>query len=221
MANGLAKRAAEQSAPIWLKFRINPRYMDKVKDFMDIQNRPEKQEARLTLKRMREAEKMGFQGDAYDRTDAAGNAQADTGLEMFHNGKPGNALSLRNVCVDLKDMGYKLTDVHSFQKQNDNMAFIVFIFDNKFSDKVQPMNPPQALKDLLKKLIEMHYEHVHIWDNPDLTVTINCAHINHNMQFPELRMHRVSSPTKQQGTDIYLPYGIYMVLDEVSVKVPS
>ena len=109
----------------------------------------------------------------YNRCDAVGNKKADTGSELFAVGKEGNSLTFTNLLEDIKNIGYSLTEVYLLQKNKDYMAFIVFVFENKTNSNDFPIE----IYSLLTRLCNITWQHVHIWDNPDGSITINSAHI--------------------------------------------
>lgn len=201
----IAQRSEEQNAPLLLKFRVNSRYTERISDILEVRNRSRKEEYELAKTRVK---KVGVdEAFVYDRTDATGVKQADTGTEMFHVGKNGNALTFVNLVEDMKEVGYNLIDVYSFQKESDRMSFICFSFDKSKTDGF-----PRKVYDLLKELCKKSWEHTHIWDNPNGSITINAAHIMpDNQQAPTIRMAKTNGHKELGGTKVDKE-GIYFTI---------
>lgn len=202
----VAQRLAGANAPLLLKFRVNTRYTETIADILNVRNRSKKEEYELTKKRVAEVGKD--EAFAYQRTDAVGNKQADTGTEMFYEGDGGNALTFANMLDDMKENGYNLIDVHSYQKNGDRMSFIVFSFN-----KEKTAGFPPKVYALLRKLSDMSWLHVHIWDNPNGSITINAAHIIQEGKAPEIRMGRTDQMGMLKDNDQVAPEeGIYFTI---------
>lgn len=207
MRTQIAQREAEQDAPLLLKFRVNEKYTQSIADFLDVRERTKKEEKMLTTKRTTEVGKE--EAFAYQRKDAVGNKQADTGTEMFFEGKNGNAISFIHLVDDLKESGYSLIDVFSYQKEGDRMSFICFKFN-----KEKSAGFPKKVTDLLKVLCDKSWEHTHIWDNPNGSITINAAHLTER-NVCCLRMDRTDAQGMLTGADSVAPQeGIYFTIHD-------
>lgn len=201
----IAQRSAGADAPLLLKFRVNNRYTQAIADILEVKNRSKKQEYDLTKNRVKEVGKE--EAFAYQRKDAVGTKQADTGTAMFYNEakpKDGNSLSFIHFIDDLKESGYNLVDLYSYQKDGDRMSFICFSFNRQKSAGF-----PSKVNNLLKRLAAKSWQHVHIWDNPNGSITVNAAHIA-EQQAPAIRMERTDKNGMLIGSDEKAPKeGIY------------
>jgi hypothetical protein len=199
----IAERSAAQEAPLLLKFRVNQRYTQIIADTFDVRVRSQHETYQLNKKRIKE---VGVsEAFAYERIDAVGTKQADTGTAMFFVGKNGNSLTFVNFISDLKESGYNLVDTYSYQKPGDRMSFICFSFN-----KEESAGFPPKVCSLLKTLAQKSWEHVHIWDNTNGTITINAAHIM-DVVAPEIRMVRTNEHKEIEGRKVEKE-GIYLTI---------
>jgi hypothetical protein len=184
---------------------VNSKYTQTIADILEVRNRSKKEEYELTKNRVAKVGKS--EAFAYERKDAVGTKQADTGTAMFYNEKKpkdGNAMTFVHFIDDLKESGYNLIDLYSYQKDGDKMSFICFSFNRKESDGF-----PSKVNNLLKQLAAKSWEHVHIWDNPNGSITVNAAHLT-EQQVPAIRMERTNENGMLTGSDERAPKeGIY------------
>lgn len=158
---------------IW-KFRVNQNYVDKLKSAgLDTTLRTRSFELGKLGENMDEAKAIGINPFAHRRIDAANNAKADSGIKPFGDGKEGLRVNLKHFWKNLFDMSFQLQKHAIFKKQNDNMYFIEFVFvKTKFEGEVE-----DSAADFLEMISDNTFEHVHIWSNPNQTITVNCAHL--------------------------------------------
>lgn len=157
-------RRPDQSNEIQLRFRVSQQYINAVTDLVQY---------KFPNSKHKENKKVNTL--IHDRLDAVGNKKFDTGLEMFAVGKRGNTLTFTNLLDDMQNAGYALTKVYLVQKKKDIMRFIVFCFDNRNTHDICDF--PAEVCSLLKRLTDLAWQHTHIWNNPDGSITINAAHI--------------------------------------------
>jgi hypothetical protein len=107
------------------------------------------------------------------RTDAAGNKQADSGRKVW--GDNGLILgSVSRILQDFKVAGYVLENIFLQPKDGDRMYQLKLWYAPGAQSSEVGSLPEVAAE--IQKILDVPHEHVHGYENPDGTGTLNLSH---------------------------------------------
>ncbi len=131
-----------------------------------------------------EAAAIGRDGFRGNRTDTAGNRQADSGVPLFGWDPKGRQLvSMRTMVADLEAQGYRLVSVNLRKKDGDTM-FSLFVKFQKPGEGVTVTEIGSGAQVAIDRQIHSVFEHCHGYRNPNGSVTINVSHRVDEAQVP-------------------------------------
>ncbi|MEI6627033.1 MAG: hypothetical protein WCL61_00345 [bacterium] len=119
-----------------------------------------------------QAEQLGKDAFRGNRTDAAGNRQADSGKPRTGWGPTGwTMISFDRIMAEMKAIGFNLIGTNIIKKAGDHMSFLYL----NFADG-EPVQLSKEAEVAIQAIMERVFEFVHVFDNPDRSITINPSH---------------------------------------------
>ena len=132
------------------------------------------QDAAIMARQRAESEKLGRDHDRGNRVDASGVKRGDSGTPIFSWAPEGRQnISLHKVFKDIEAMGYHVVDAHLMRKDNDRMYSLRVSFNGSTDSDFKLSDTAERL---LGDALGRPYGHLHIFRNPDGSMTVNPAH---------------------------------------------
>lgn len=116
------------------------------------------------------------QAAALDRKATAIRSKPDSGVPVFDKNGLQNVEG-RNLLPELRNAQFRIQDIHLYQKEDEEMATLVVVLEQRDQSSIVTKEQLIALGDEFGT----RWGHVHVWANPpqedgNVVHTINCAH---------------------------------------------
>jgi hypothetical protein len=195
----IAHRAGNEATRIDFNFRVEPTSIIPLLGHIEMRQRTIEDEIFIFEERVTHLNGDREEATLYDRVDAVGNLQADTGGKIWDNGRQGHRMSFLRMRPFLQFSGYYLNNVYSDRKQGDKKAKLVFQFEQR---ETTEFAGKKELLEVFENLCQKTWLNTHIWDNRSMgNVTINPANaISPKIPGPELLIERTTKEGKSATT---------------------
>lgn len=166
-------KLASPPTTVLVKTRVNKRWMACLEE-AGVRWQRRDDEA-IKQRHVDEAEKLGRKPDAFRQT-------PDSGVPVF--GKEGaSSVSVDRLLDELAAGGYRLTDVHMYQRPQDqpNMANLTLQFQHR-AEAEKVIDLPAPVRDLVGST----WEFAHVWANPTKPDGSTPHTVNLSHRFPDV-----------------------------------
>ena len=156
---------------VLIKFKVNLKVGQRlIEAGVKVEKRSIAKTLALISKHKEEAEKNEVEADRYQRTDASGPVQADSGELIF-------VIKDSNLCIrkmeDLSGMGLFMSKVSLLKKEGDYNYTLIITFEPQ-KTYVEP-NVGNDAKTMITQFFMSIYKFIYVYANPDQTLTVNVS----------------------------------------------
>ena len=163
------EKKATSLTSILLKFKVNRNFLERLKaaGFRHVYRTRAEQKV-LTAKNVKEAKGQGKSGFELNRSDKAGNVQADSGEPFIQE----TDVTLTEVPVGIEEIGLVPVSANTLEKEGEKGG-AGFLCIN-FADNDQPeIEFTEEQQELINILLARCYGNVNVWKNPGGSMTVN------------------------------------------------